>query len=351
MPFDSNGTFNRLRSWASDAAANILIRSDYHDAHDQDLAAGLSTVITKDGRTQPTANIPLNNHRIINVQDPTSPQDVATKNYVDRLQSFTTSINISGADANGRVAFSSATGANGLAFTGADLSWLARIATAAGPGTPPNPAATLNRLVLNDKPDGTGTDVVTVNDDGSIVANKLTTTTTVNAGGTVNATQMLTVKATTGNDHVWFYGPNNEDRMVIYTDSATAGHGYLRVNQTQNYTFQNDGQFLAPSNVHAGGAYLATDGNISGSAWGGWLSNYIESRASAWAANKVGLVRMQRTGNTYAGNVGYGGYTCPAGTVLSGINREAGTSGQVYGVYYIYLQIYDDKNGWRAMEG
>jgi hypothetical protein len=350
MPFDSNGTFNRLRSWVSDAAANILIRSDYHDNHDQDIAAGLSTVITKDGRTQPTANLPMNNHRLINVQDPVAPQDVATKNYVDRLQTFTTSINISGADANGYVSFTAATGANGLSFTGADLSWLARLATAAGPGTPPNPAATLNRLVLNTKPDGSGTDVVTVNDDGSIAATGvITSNSAISANGAINATTMLTVKATSGNDHVWFYGPNNEDRMVIYTNAAAMSHGFLRVNGTQTYTFQNDGVFKAPAHVYAGASIHQNDGNIWGSVYGNdWLTNWVNARVNS----RVGNVLMQRSGSTYSGNVGdTNGWICPAGTVIIGYARVAGQSGQVYGLYYTTLQIYDDIHGWRNMGG
>ena len=351
MPFDSNGVFSRVHNWVSDAAAHIPIKSDRHDEEDNNFASGLSLTITKDGRTQPTANLPMNGHKLVNVADPTAPQDVATKNYVDRLQTFTTSINISGADMNGVVNFSSATGANGLSFVGADLSWLARLATAAGPGTPPNPAATLNRLVLNTKPDGSGTDVVTINDDGSVAATSLTTTSVITAAGTVTAGTVLAVKATTGNEHVWWYGPANEDRMVMYTASASMGHGYIRVNGTQTYTFQNDGQFLAPSSLHAGGATFNTDGNVNGSVWqGGWLSTHIENRASAYAANKVGVTQMQRVGLTYSGNVA-GAWTSPAGTVLVGYNREAGTSGQLYGAYYMTLQIYDDKNGWRNMGG
>jgi microcystin-dependent protein len=83
MPFDSSGTFNRLRSWVSDAAAGIKVRADYHDDEDNGFAAGLSQCLTKDGRTQPTANIPLNQKRLVNVGDPVAGTDAAHKQYVD----------------------------------------------------------------------------------------------------------------------------------------------------------------------------------------------------------------------------------------------------------------------------
>lgn len=83
MPFDSSGTFNRLRSWVADAAAGIKIRADYHDDEDNGFAAGLSQCITKDGRTQPTANLPMNAKRIVNLAEPVAANDAATKAYID----------------------------------------------------------------------------------------------------------------------------------------------------------------------------------------------------------------------------------------------------------------------------
>lgn len=83
MPFDSSGTFNRLRSWVADAAAGIKIRADYHDDEDNGFAAGLSQCVTKDGRTQPTANLPMNTKRLVNLGAPVAATDAANKEYVD----------------------------------------------------------------------------------------------------------------------------------------------------------------------------------------------------------------------------------------------------------------------------
>jgi hypothetical protein len=162
LPFDSNGTFNRVipGGWKADAAANIKIRADRHDDEDDGFATGLSTCITKDGRTQPTANIPLNNKKLVAVGEPTNPSDAATKNYVDNFKSFTTGANISGAGPiNGFINFTSPTGINGIGWTTADMSWIGKLEEA---------NKTSKRLTVNDAKDGTGTDVAIVDETGRI---------------------------------------------------------------------------------------------------------------------------------------------------------------------------------------
>jgi hypothetical protein len=43
----------------------MKIRADRHDTEDDNFAAGLSNVITKDGQTTVTQNIPFNSKRLI----------------------------------------------------------------------------------------------------------------------------------------------------------------------------------------------------------------------------------------------------------------------------------------------
>jgi hypothetical protein len=359
MPFDSSGTFNRVipGGWKADASAGIKITAVRHDSEDDGFAAGLSTCITKDGRTQPTANLPMNGKKLTNVGEPSAPQDGATKNYVDTFKSFTTGAIITGADVNGRISFTSPSGTNGFSWTGADLSWLARLATAAGPGSPPVPPATLNRLVLNDKPDGTGTDVVTINDDGSAQFNGAVSSAGVTSTGSVMATSVLGIKAASGNVHVWWYGADGGTRMILYTDSGAQGAGVLAVGST-SYSFGADGQFYAPSNVRAGAAWMDTGGNISGSIWDNWgahdaysaIGARIEARATAWANDRVANLQYRKVSLGYNGTSG-GFSNLGAGTVICGYNRDAGNTGQVAGLYYMTLQVYDPVRGWVGFTG
>lgn len=83
MPFDGSGNFNRVMNWVSDALANIKIVASRHDSEDDNFASGLSNCITKDGQTQPTANIPMNGKRLLNLGNPTTGTDGANRSYVD----------------------------------------------------------------------------------------------------------------------------------------------------------------------------------------------------------------------------------------------------------------------------
>src|SRR5688572_32144981 len=83
MPFDGSGNFNRVMNWIADATAGIKIKSDRHDQEDDNFASGLSNTLTKDGQSQPTANIPMNGKRIVNMAAPVNPTDALTKGYAD----------------------------------------------------------------------------------------------------------------------------------------------------------------------------------------------------------------------------------------------------------------------------
>jgi len=342
MAFDGNGTFLRIMNWVQDAASAIKIKADRHDQQDDDFAAGLTNCITKDGQTQPTANLPMNGKKLINLGDPTADTDAANKKYVDALKTFSKGLEISGADDLGRLKFTSTTGANGLAFTGADLSWLARLADATA--TPPKP----NRMALNDKPDGSGTDVITANDNGQFIAKELI------ASG-VNA--QLSIKPTSGNGAVvWYAADGVSGRMSLYTSSGAQGDAVLNVG-AQNFIFGANGQFRAPQHVFAGSGYLGPDGNISGSVWNSWgagdafsaINARIENRAQAWANDRVANLQYRKTSLGY--NATSGGFSNIAGAVIVGYSREGGATGQVGGLYYMYLQVFDPVRGWVGFSG
>ncbi|EAZ6483228.1 hypothetical protein CEH87_05470 [Salmonella enterica] len=78
----------------------------------------------------------------------------------------------------------------------------------------------------------------------------------------------------------------NEDgnaRMWLYKDKGGDG---VRLNNGidggSNFVFGNNGQFYSPSNLHAGGAILANDGNVYGSLWGNqYISTWLNSQFAA----------------------------------------------------------------------
>jgi len=59
MAFDGSGVFNRIHSWAADAAAAVNITASRMDTEDDGFATGLSNCVTKDGQTTITANLPM----------------------------------------------------------------------------------------------------------------------------------------------------------------------------------------------------------------------------------------------------------------------------------------------------
>jgi hypothetical protein len=204
--FDGNGNFLRTfpeGGWKGDATAGIKIRADRHDDHDQAITNALSNMICKDGQTTVLADIPFNGKKITDLGTPTLPTDAVNKSYADSVNTFTVGAIISGADLNGRLTFSSPTGANGLAWTGADLSWLAKLSP--------------NRLVLNDKADGTGTDKVVVGEDGTIVA---ASNITASGGGIIGGSSLaLATAAAGGNIVLRPNGPADVTRQVSITGS------------------------------------------------------------------------------------------------------------------------------------
>lgn len=78
MAFNGSGVFLRVMNWQNDANSNIKIRADRHDQEDNNLAAGLTQCITRDGQSTVTANLPMSGYRHKNVSDGQSRNEYAT---------------------------------------------------------------------------------------------------------------------------------------------------------------------------------------------------------------------------------------------------------------------------------
>ena len=78
MSFDGDGTFTVINTFVYDT----VISETEMNANFADVAAGLSTCITKDGQTTVTANIPMSGHKITSIGDGQAKQDAAALHQI-----------------------------------------------------------------------------------------------------------------------------------------------------------------------------------------------------------------------------------------------------------------------------
>lgn len=127
MSFNGSGTFV-INSSGQPVVANTVISSTVFNALTADLATGLSTCITKDGQTTPTANIPMGTFKFTNLGVGSAATDSATLGQVQasttKLVTVTGSDTIAGtmtpaltAYASGQMFYFIAAGANTGAVT------------------------------------------------------------------------------------------------------------------------------------------------------------------------------------------------------------------------------------------
>ena len=81
MSFNGSGTF-LINTAGQPVVPNTVISSTAFNALTADLANGLSTCITKDGQTTPTANIPMGNNKITGLAAGTAGTDAANLSQV-----------------------------------------------------------------------------------------------------------------------------------------------------------------------------------------------------------------------------------------------------------------------------
>lgn len=81
MSFNGSGTF-LINTAGQPVVTGTVISSTAFNSLTADLATGLSTCITKDGQTTPTANIPMGNNKITGLASGTAATDAATLGQV-----------------------------------------------------------------------------------------------------------------------------------------------------------------------------------------------------------------------------------------------------------------------------
>ncbi|EGJ8136535.1 hypothetical protein INU97_004683, partial [Salmonella enterica] len=75
---------------------------------------------------------------------------------------------------------------------------------------------------------------------------------------------------------------NGRDRpTVIELGDDQGWHLYSQRNSDGSVAFSAIGDIYAGGSLHAGGNTIATDGNIYGSLWGGWLNDWLNNQFAA----------------------------------------------------------------------
>ncbi|ECW0050673.1 hypothetical protein F3P81_14140 [Salmonella enterica subsp. enterica] len=151
----------------------------------------------------------------------------------------------------------------------------------------------------------------------------------------------------------------NEDgnaRMWLYKDKGGDG---IRLNNGidggGDFVFHKNNQFYSPSNVNAGSAFFATDGNIYGTLWGGWLNNWLNGQFAARDNNINIRATWDWVSQNFVNNITLGvetyyspgsntvswAFHAPAGHMLTGISISdtgSNSADNVNGVYYKPIQ-------------
>lgn len=87
MPYNGTGTFQRIYSWVTDAANGLFVSSTRTDTDTNDIAAGLTNCVTRDGQSVPTANLPMGGFKLTGLAVGTATTDSAR---VDNANSYHT---------------------------------------------------------------------------------------------------------------------------------------------------------------------------------------------------------------------------------------------------------------------
>ncbi|EJA5987984.1 hypothetical protein OD507_004225 [Salmonella enterica] len=86
---------------------------------------------------------------------------------------------------------------------------------------------------------------------------------------------------------------------VIELDDDQGWHLYSQRNPDGSILFTVNGDIMANRNLNAGSATVATDGNVNGTVWGGWLNDFLNNnynRKNTASLGDYGWVRDESTG-------------------------------------------------------
>ena len=80
----SNGTNTGGTVWQDDKSADIKIRADLHDTHDQDLADAIELTLNRNGENAMAANLKMGGFKLVNAGEGTAADEMATVGQAQR---------------------------------------------------------------------------------------------------------------------------------------------------------------------------------------------------------------------------------------------------------------------------
>ncbi|EBA8602322.1 hypothetical protein CB022_21550 [Salmonella enterica] len=111
--------------------------------------------------------------------------------------------------------------------------------------------------------------------------------------------------------HFNLWGDANRP-TVIELDDDQGWHLFSQRNTDGSILFEVNGRIMAHTALHSGDATLATDGNVYGTIWGGWLNDWINNN----------LVRAVRLGPVALSGGLWRDYQLGGGQVVTGFHTD-----------------------------
>lgn len=160
MPYNGVGVFTRVYQWVQDAANGIFVDATRTDTDSNDIAAGLTNCVTRDGQSAWLANLPAGGFKITGLGAGSNPTDSVNYGQVFNNPTF------NGLTATGVVNFAGATSVSvptmALGDSSANAASTAFVAATAFSAALPNQTGNAGKIVTTNGTVASWTDTINI---------------------------------------------------------------------------------------------------------------------------------------------------------------------------------------------